>query len=683
MPVLELTAGGEDHRVLVVRLLVGGNDTGGYELRAPVRRRKAVAEDDIVSGAIRCVAGIGDGALALQALPCNVVQRWHDGLHLGEYVAHVLEPPVDADSPRELLDDPPVLTRVAGEFQGLSTHLHLAIAVRDRTVLFGPRRGRQHHIRVECCLGEKNVLHHQMLELGQRRAGVIHIRIGHGGVLAHDVDALDDTVVHGIHDFHHRESTHRIEARAPGVLEAIANCLPIHRLVIGKHHRNEAGVRGALDIVLPAQRMQPGARPPHLSGDHRQRDQATCIVGAVHALGDPHAPEDNGALRACVLARHGADGVGVDAANILHGFGLEVLDVVLEILEAFGVRFHVLTIVEGLFDDDVEHGVQQRHIGSRIELQHVRGVALELLAARIHDDEGLRLGGLLEEGRRHRMIFRRVAAGNDDDIGVLAGGKGRRHGTGADALQQRYHRRGVTEARAVVHVVGAEARAHQLLHQIRLFVGSFRRSESGQSLGSVAVSNAFETRGGDVQRLFPARFPEVGKGISRIHLAIGTLGRVIPADEGLGEPVGVRHVVESEPSLHAQPLAIPRPVAALHRDDLIGVGLVGNLATDTAIGAHAVHFLQRDGAPDALLVHQARFHESTGGAGLHAFAAGDAGAGAHCVVEVEDDLRAVAAVGHADDVVYLYLAARAHAESAVNAGIEIDAHGRVARIGRR
>ena len=56
----------------------------------------------------------------------------------------------------------------------------------------------------------------------------------------------------------------------------------------------------------------------------------------------------------------------------------------------------------------------------------MRGVALERLAARIHDDE-LRaaLGGLLEEGRRHRMVLGRIGADDDDDVGILALVEGR------------------------------------------------------------------------------------------------------------------------------------------------------------------------------------------------------------------------------------------------------------------
>ena len=71
------------------------------------------------------------------------------------------------------------------------------------------------------------------------------------------------------------------------------------------------------------------------------------------------------------------------------------------------------------------------------ELQHVRGVALQGLAARVHDDElGAALGRVLEEGRGDRMVLGRVGADDDDHVGVLGGHERRRHGARADALHQ-------------------------------------------------------------------------------------------------------------------------------------------------------------------------------------------------------------------------------------------------------
>ena len=75
-----------------------------------------------------------------------------------------------------------------------------------------------------------------------------------------------------------------------------------------------------MHVVLAAQRMQTGAGPADLAAHQGKRDQATGIVGAVHMLGDTHAPEDHGAFGAAEGARDLADGLGVDAADIGHRF---------------------------------------------------------------------------------------------------------------------------------------------------------------------------------------------------------------------------------------------------------------------------------------------------------------------------------------------------------------------------
>src|SRR3546814_16769610 len=52
---------------------------------------------------------------------------------------------------------------------------------------------------------------------------------------------------------------------------------------------------------------------------------------------------------------------------------------------------------------------------------------------------------------------------------------------------QRRHRGGVAEPRAVVHVVGAEGGAYQLLEEIGLLVRALGRAEAGKALGAVRL----------------------------------------------------------------------------------------------------------------------------------------------------------------------------------------------------
>ncbi len=56
---------------------------------------------------------------------------------------------------------------------------------------------------------------------------------------------------------------------------------------------------------------------------------------------------------------------------------------------------------------------------------------------------------------------------------------------------------------------------------------------------------------------------------------------------------------------------------------------------------------------------------------------------AHRVGDIEDRIGVMAAPGHADHVVDLHLAAGAHAKSALDAGIEVDAHRDMAVVEKR
>ncbi len=169
----------------------------------------------------------------------------------------------------------------------------------------------------------------------------------------------------------------RIELLAPGLFVFGDLLRILHRLVVGEEHRNEAGVGGALHVVLAAQRMQAGAGTADLAADQRQRDQTARIVGAVGVLRHAHAPEDDGAFGARVGARDFAQRVGGDAADRLHLLRREILDVLGKLVEAFDIGLHVLLVVQLLGDDDVEHGVEHGHVGAVLELHHLPGVALQ------------------------------------------------------------------------------------------------------------------------------------------------------------------------------------------------------------------------------------------------------------------------------------------------------------------
>jgi hypothetical protein len=123
--------------------------------------------------------------------------------------------------------------------------------------------------------------------------------------------------------------------------------------------------------------MRPaGARTADVAGQEREADQAAGVVGAVDALRDAHAPEDDRALGAGVGVGHLAQHLGVDAADLGHLLGRIIADVAGDLVEALGVGGDVLAVVEAVGDDDVDQRVEQGHVGAGPELQHASGVAL-------------------------------------------------------------------------------------------------------------------------------------------------------------------------------------------------------------------------------------------------------------------------------------------------------------------
>src|SRR5579863_10104733 len=142
-------------------------------------------------------------------------------------------------------------------------------------------------------------------------------------------------------------------------------------------------------------------------------------------------------------------------------------------------------------------------------------------------------------------------------------------------------------------------------------------------------------------------------------------------------------IVETEAALDAKAALVRGTAASSDRENLVVPHLIGQLATDAAIGTNAIDLAIMLRGRRTIVIDPRRRQKRAGRAGLHAFAASNAGAVAHRVVEIEDDLGIGAAQRHADNVIDLHLAAGANAEIALDAGIEMHRHRWVRAIRRR
>ena len=275
---------------------------------------------------------------------------------------------------------------------------------------------------------------------------MIEIGVRHRRVLALDIHAPDLAGIRGMDDLDHGQPGLLGERRLPKLLEFGVDRRALHVGIVRVEHRDQAGIGGALHVVLAAQRMKPGAGPADLAAYQRQRNEAARIVGAVHVLGNAHAPEDHGPLGAAEGAGDLADGLWRDAGDRGHRLGAVGGEMLLQPLEILGIGLEVLHVVEALFDDHMHDAVEQGHVARRLELEHEAGVFAHRLPARIDDDElGAALRRLFEEGGGHRVVLGRIGADDHDHVGMLDLVEGRGHRAGADAVDQRRHRGGVTK----------------------------------------------------------------------------------------------------------------------------------------------------------------------------------------------------------------------------------------------
>ena len=198
----------------------------------------------------------------------------------------------------------------------------------------------------------------------------------------------------------------------------------------------------------------------------------------------------------------------------------------------------------------------------------------------------------------------------------------------------------------------------------------------------MSIAQILEPTGRQCQRLVPGCRPEDAGPVGGVAVERGEHFRVFrnvgPADQRHGQALRTVCVIEAETALDAQPVVIGRPIAAINANDPVVPDLVGQQTAHAAKGADRI-----DLAIDSLIADQGLGHQCTGRASLHAFAAGHAGALAHRVGQIEHDLAVRAAQGIPDHVIDLLFAAGAYTARALDAGIEVDRHGRMRQVGCR
>src|SRR5206468_7153790 len=114
-----------------------------------------------------------------------------------------------------------------------------------------------------------------------------------------------------------------------------------------------------------------------------------------------------------------------------------------------------------------------------------------------------------------------------------------------------------------------KAGAHQLLKQVRLFVGAFRRSKTGQRAGPPRIANALQRFAGECKRLIPRRFSKNRAVVRWIDGKFRGFRYARTTYQRLLQPMRMSDVVKAETPFDAQAFVIRRSVSSVNANDCV------------------------------------------------------------------------------------------------------------------
>ena len=222
--------------------------------------------------------------------------------------------------------------------------------------------------------GEEDVLDDQVLEALEQLVRVLGVGLGLGRVLADDVERRQLAALHRLEHLGQVPAVLRHDLDAPRLAEPLPGLgVALEVLEAGQLVRDGAHVAAALDVVLPAQRVQAGAVAADVAGQQREVDQREDVVDRVVVLGDPERPAQDRAVGARVRERQLADHVGGDAGLALAALERPLLDRRRELLEAGRGPVDELAVVQAGVDDLARDRVGEGDVGADVEAEPAVG----------------------------------------------------------------------------------------------------------------------------------------------------------------------------------------------------------------------------------------------------------------------------------------------------------------------
>src|SRR6202045_599046 len=174
----------------------------------------------------------------------------------------------------------------------------------------------------------------------------------------------------------------------------------------------------------------------------------------------------------------------------------------------------------------------------------------------------------LHTSSQYRMALCRVTADDNDEPRVFDVLDRAGIAAIANGSEQTLCRGSLTVAGAVVHVVGSDNGARQLLHQIALFIGAFGRRDKRQRVRPGPGLDLREFSRHQVEGLVPG----------------GLAKYAIFTNQRLGQPVRAVYIVPGKFSFHARRDSVRRAFQRFHLENLAVLCPDVEATPDSAIG---------------------------------------------------------------------------------------------------
>jgi hypothetical protein len=224
-------------------------------------------------------------------------------------------------------------------------------------------------------LDQEQILHHHAFHGGEARGHMLGVGIGLKDVLALDVDTLERAIERGVDHVGNAQAWLGIERLTPERLEHFERRrlreMAVARQLVGER----AHVAGALNIVLPAERVHADALAADIAGGHGEIGDGDHRGRALAVLGHAEAVID-GAVAAGGVEPGGApDEFGGNAGDLLH-FLRAVARLRHELgpllkLVPIAALAHELLVDQPLGDDDMGERSDHGDVGAGLQPQVV------------------------------------------------------------------------------------------------------------------------------------------------------------------------------------------------------------------------------------------------------------------------------------------------------------------------